>query len=315
MSFSSDVKKELAKNLPKARHCQIAEITAMISLCGKIRINEYDEYEIRIVTENELVANRFAHLIEQAFQSRPQLRVSRNVVQKRSRTLVVSIVNPQTAKRVLQATKLLNADGEIEEDVANLDSQVLRQSCCKRAYIRACFLSTGSMSNPESNYHFEIVCVDENKAKQIQNLLHSFDLDAKIVVRKKYFVVYIKEGALIVDVLNIMEAHVALMNMENVRIEKDVRNTINRRVNCELANITKTVNAASKQLDDIRYLQNSLGLGELSESLEQTARLRLEYPEASLKELGAMLDPPVGKSGVNHRLRKLSELAKDLRGC
>ena len=170
-------------------------------------------------------------------------------------------------------------------------------------------MTIGSMSDPSKSYHLELVCTNIYQARQLQELLQGFDLDAKIVQRKKYFVVYLKEGSNIVDFLNICEAHVALMNLENLRILKEVRNSINRRVNCETANIAKTVNAAARQLEDIRFLQEVTGFCELPPALRQMAEVRLEYPEATLKELGQYLDPPVGKSGVNHRLSKLSEIA------
>ena len=139
-------------------------------------------------------------------------------------------------------------------------------------------------------------------------------MDAKIVERKKHYVVYLKVGAQIVDILNVMEAHVALMNLENVRILKEMRNSVNRKVNCETANISKTVNAAVKQLEDIIYIKETEGLDQLPDNLKEMALLRLEHPEAPLKELGTYLDPPVGKSGVNHRLRKICEEAERLRG-
>ena len=138
-------------------------------------------------------------------------------------------------------------------------------------------------------------------------------MEAKIVKRKKYYVVYLKEGAGIVDLLNVMGAHLSLMNLENLRIEKEMRNSINRQVNCEAANITKTVNAANKQIEDILLLQKQYGLSNLPENLREMANVRLAYPESSLQELGGYLNPPVGKSGVNHRLRKLSELADKIR--
>lgn len=169
------------------------------------------------------------------------------------------------------------------------------------------------MSDPEKGYHLEFVCISEEQAKQLQEVLKDFELEAKIVIRKKYFVVYLKEGAGIVDLLNIMEAHVSLMNLENLRIVKEMRNSINRRVNCEAANITKTVNAATKQIEDIIYIRDYYGFENLSLPLREMAEVRLEYPEASLKELGQYLEPAVGKSGVNHRLRKLSELVHELR--
>ena len=142
------------------------------------------------------------------------------------------------------------------------------------------------------------------------DVIHSFGIEAKSILRKKYYVVYIKESESIVDLLNVMEAHVALMNLENLRILKGMRNSINRRVNCEAANITKTVNAASRQIEDILFLRDHYGFEKLPDNLRQMAQVRLEYPEATLKELGEYLDPPVGKSGVNHRLRSLSEIAE-----
>ena len=141
----------------------------------------------------------------------------------------------------------------------------------------------------------------------------SFGIDARIVLRKRYFVVYVKEGSQIVDLLNIMEAPVALMELENIRIVKEMRNTVNRKVNCETANINKTVNAAVKQMEDIKLVRQKIGFEQLNEGLAQVAELRMQYPEATLKELGMMLSPQVGKSGVNHRLRKLSAMADELR--
>lgn len=171
-------------------------------------------------------------------------------------------------------------------------------------------MCVGSMSAPEKGYHLEFVCSNEEKAVQLQEVIHGFGIEAKIVLRKKYYVVYIKESEAIVDLLNVMEAHVALMNLENLRILKEMRNSINRRVNCEAANISKTVNAASRQIEDILFLKDHYGFEKLPDNLRQMAQVRLEYPEATLKELGEYLDPPVGKSGVNHRLRSLSEIAE-----
>lgn len=190
---------------------------------------------------------------------------------------------------------------------------VIQQSCCRRAFIRGAFLASGSLSDPEKFYHFEIVCATEEKAKQLQGIIATFDLEAKIVKRKRYYIVYIKEGSQIVDILNVMEAPVALMELENIRILKDMRNSVNRQVNCETANINKTVSAAVKQIEDIEYIRDTIGLENLPENLEEIARERVERPEATLKELGEALDPPVGKSGVNHRLRKLCDIAEQLR--
>ena len=194
-----------------------------------------------------------------------------------------------------------------------LNHVLIQSLCCKRAFIRGAFLAAGSVSDPEKSYHFEIVCETEEKARRLQEMIGDFGVSAKITLRKKSFVLYVKEGSQIVDLLNVMEAHAALMDYENVRILKEMRNSVNRQVNCETANLGKTISAAVKQIEDIRYIQRNLGFAKLPENLAEMAELRLEQPEATLKELGEMLHPPVGKSGVNHRLRKLSVLAEELR--
>lgn len=218
----------------------------------------------------------------------------------------------ETVLKVLESVKMWDERTGSFRDTAVVDGLLIQQTCCRRAFIRGAFLAAGSMSNPNKAYHFEVVCHSLEQAIQLQNTMNSFDVEAKIVVRKKNQVVYVKEGAHIVDLLNVMEAHVALMNLENVRIVKEMRNSVNRQVNCETANISKTVNAAVRQIEDIMYIREKKGLESLPDNLKEIALLRLEYPDVSLKELGTYLDPPVGKSGVNHRLRRISEIAAEM---
>lgn len=313
MSFSKNVKEELAKQVSMARHCQIAEIAAIISLCGSISINEENQYFVKINTENLTVAKKYFMLIKETFNASPEILLRRNLNLKKSKVYTVVVRDSKVSLKILEAAKLLDEDGEIREILSLTDNLIIRNACCRRAFIRGAFLASGSMSEPAKTYHFEIVTTTMEKAEQIQSIICFFDIDAKIVVRKKYFVVYVKEGSQIVDLLNIMEAHVSLMELENVRILKEMRNSINRQVNCETANINKTVAAATKQIEDIQYIKDTIGFSKLSEGLEEIARLRLEHPDASLKELGTLLSPPIGKSGVNHRLRKLGEIADNLR--
>lgn len=202
---------------------------------------------------------------------------------------------------------------EIRQKSAQKSKGKPRKGDAAKGFLRDCFLKYGSMSNPEKGYHLEFACESEEDAQRIIAALSEFGIDAKTVVRKRYKVVYIKESEDIVELLNVLGAHVCLMNMENVRILKDMRNSINRQVNCETANISKTVNAAAKQLDDIRYVEAHYGLGNLDEKLKVAAEARLKYPDATLAELGASLEPPVGKSGMNHRLRRICEIADNLR--
>ena len=312
MSFSGNVKEELSEHWSSARHSQIAELAAILGLCGSIIINSRNEYRVKVHTENKAVARKVFTLIKKTFNIESDISIRRNI-QKQSVSYSVVVKQHQDALRVLQAVKLIDEHLDGFEEVRIVNPIVVQQTCCKRAFIRGAFLAAGSMSDPKKAYHFEIVCAAEPMAEQIRELMSSFSMDAKIVQRKKSYVVYLKEGSQIVDILNIMEAHVSLMELENVRILKEMRNTVNRKVNCETANLNKTVSAAVKQLEDITYLRDTIGLEKLSEGLEEVALARLSHPDASLKELGALLSPPVGKSGVNHRLRKLGDLAEKVR--
>ena len=303
MSFSSNIKEELSRNETGARHCKIAEIAGFLKFGGEV-IRENENYKIQIHTETVSAAKRFYTLVKDVFHIQANIQVGRSDFLKRSRNYTISVDKHPDCVLILKAVKL------IEPGAFGI---ILQNTCCKRAYIRGAFQAAGSMSDPEKNYHFEVVSTDEEIANQLKDVLNFFELDAKIVLRKKYYVVYMKEGSKIVDVLNVMEAHVALMELENVRILKEMRNKVNRRVNCETANIHKTVSAAVKQAEDIRYIDEQKGLRFLDQGLQDIAYLRLEHPEATLKELGSMLDPPVGKSGVNHRLKKISRMAEEMR--
>lgn len=313
MSFSSGVKEELSRQISPARHCRIAEIAAIISLCGKVQIDEEDRYQIKISTENAAVARKYFTLLKKTFNINTDILIRRNAYLKKNRTFVVAVSESGDARRVLLATKLLDEHGEVGENLSVVGNLVIQNPCCRRAFLRGAFLAAGSISDPEKFYHYEIASTARAKAEQLQSILATFDVEARIVQRKKYFVVYVKEGSQIVNLLNIMEAPVALMELENIRILKEMRGSVNRQVNCETANINKTVSAAVRQIEDISYIRETIGLEKLQESLYDIARLRLERPEATLKELGEALDPPVGKSGVNHRLKKLSILADELR--
>ena len=313
MSFSSEVKEELSEQIASGRHCRLAETAAILSLCGKIVITENDRYCVKIQTENLAVARKYFTLVEKTFNIEAVIHVRKNVYLKKSNVYRVEVPSHEDTVRILQATKFMSPEQEIADDLSVMSRLVIQKECCKRAFLRGTFLAAGSISDPEKGYHLEIVCSRPLQAQQILEILTEFEIEGRIVQRKKYYVVYIKEGAGISDFLNVVEAHVALMEFENSRIVREVRNTVNRRVNCETANITKTVTAAARQVDDILFLQQKYGFEKLPVSLRQMAEVRLEYPEEPLKELWMYLVPPVGKSGVKHRLRKLCELADAMR--
>lgn len=308
MSFSGMVKEELSRQISSARHCRLAEMAALLSACGRWEQGE----KLLIQTENAAVVRKCFTLLQKTFNIESGISIRENSHLKKGHVYSIELCSSSQIQAVLMGTKLsVNPiDGET---LIFCNTLITQQNCCKRAFIRGAFLASGSISDPEKGYHFEIVCPDEEKALQLRNMIRSFQIDAKIVLRKKSYVVYVKEGAQIVDILAVMEANVALMSLENIRILKEMRNSVNRKVNCETANINKTVNAAVKQIEDIQLIEKKLGFQSLNEGLAQVAELRLQYPEATLKELGLMLNPQVGKSGVNHRLRKLSEIAEELR--
>lgn len=314
MSFSKQVKEELLSTTGSARHCQLAELAAIFQFCGFIADAGNGRPAIGISTENKTISIKCFTLLKKTFNIYASVSVRRHNLKSQNFIYVLRIEDLKKAKEVLMALKLyddIKGSCEPPDSVAN--SVLLKNACCKRAYLRGAYLAVGSMSNPEKGYHFEFVCSKEEQAEKLLEVLRDFSIEAKEVLRKKYYVVYLKDGEAIVDLLNIMGAHVALMELENTRIVKEMRNSINRRVNCEAANITKTVNAAVKQVEDILYIQKRLGFEKLPDNLKQMAQLRLEHPDATLKELSELSDPPVGKSGVNHRLRKLSELAERLK--
>lgn len=304
MSFSVDVKSELVGLIDAKRHCQLAELAAILSAEARFEIRQ-GKSALVFQSENAFLSQKYQALLQRVF-----LIEAAEAADQLSH--IIRLEQSEQLRNMLMALKIMDVTGHIVHPNLDADGLLLQQSCCKRAFIRGAFLAYGSISNPEKSYHFEIVCVSEDKAKILQKLLCDFDLDAKIVQRKKHFVVYLKEGAQIVDVLNIMGAHIALMNLENLRIVKEMRNSVNRKVNCETANINKIVNASVRQIEAIKYIQAQNGWDELPENLQEMARVRLEYPDASLLELGELCEPAVGKSGVNHRLRKLCELAEKM---
>lgn len=311
MSFSGDVKKELLALEAQARHCQLAELAALLSGAGSIH-RKNGQLHVALMTENEQLAYRYVKLLAQTGGITAQVRQANSVQQKNKISYIADLTEQEQVRKLFFMQKIMSQDGQIREHMTLADRRLLQKSCCRRAFLRGAFLAAGSMSNPKKSYHFEIVCSERAKAEQLQELFFSFDLEAKIVSRKNHEIVYLKEGAQIVDALNVMGAHTSLMDLENVRIMKEMRNDINRRVNCETANIHKTVNAAYRQQEAIRYLEKKGIWKELPRQLQEMAELRMEYPEATIQELGTLCSPPVGKSGVNHRLRKLESIAEQM---
>ena len=313
MSFSSKVKSELARNVSEDRNFCIAELLGMIHMAGTVMVHPQGKISLRLLTENAAVARKYFTLLKKTFSINAEIMMRKNKHLKKNQMYYVIVSEARGAKKILEAMglRLEEIGNLIKDEVVFLE--IMSTEFYKRAYLKGAFLGGGSVSDPEKNYHLEFVCDDLETAQRIQKTINTFELQAKMIHRKKNYVVYLKEGDQIVTLLNLIEAHIALLDFENVRIYKEVRNNVNRIVNCETANLNKTVSASLRQIENIEYIREHLGFEDLPHNLREMAAVRLEYPDASLKELGEMLYPPVGKSGVNHRLRKLDELAEKLK--
>lgn len=302
MSFSSKVKNEICRIDDMKACCRHTEIIAILKTGGKIG-HSY----IGFVTENAGLARRIFRLIKSVYQTNPEVKITRNQRLRKNHTYIVALREPADVDRVLNDLK--SDSGDINR--ISLDS--LKHNCCKRAYLRGAFLASGSVSDPEKMYHLEILTHNADYADDLRDLLNYFDLDAKVIERKSSYVVYLKEGDHITEFFTLIGASKALFDIENVRIFKGIRNKVNRKVNCETANLNKTVTAAMRQCNDIQLIKDSIGISRIPINLKEIARLRLKYRQANLRELGTMLSPPIGKSGVSHRLKKLREIAEKLR--
>ncbi|GAA0078993.1 DNA-binding protein WhiA [Clostridium sp. CTA-5] len=312
MSFSSKVKGEICRYSDMSKEEALAEISAIMKVSGTIAFSG-SGLSFKMTTENPSSARLIFTLLKEHFDIHSKLMVKKSNSLKKNNIYMVVISADMGVKELLHETGILkeidgvmNLDYRINQDMVKTEEE-------KRAYIRGAFIGGGSISNPERTYHLEFVTHSEEYAIDLKDLINTFNLNSKVIQRKSSFIIYIKEGEQIVDLLNIIGAHTSLLELENIRIMKEMRNNVNRLVNCETANLSKTVNAAVRQVESIRLIQNKIGLQRLPKNLREVAELRLNYPEESLKELGEMLDPPVGKSGINHRLRKIEKIAEELR--
>ena len=310
MSFSHDVKDELARVEVPSRCCQIAELAGLVRMDGTILIGSHKRIQLELVTENAAVARMAFKGLKKLFQVETEITVQRRNRLKKNNVYIVRMPNQEKIHEVLNVLGLTK-DGLMYNP--GINERLVRKECCKRSYLRGVFLGAGSLSDPENSYHLEIVTNSEEYSGALVQLMNSFGLDPHISSRKNNLVVYLKDSEQIVDYLNIIGAHRALLELENIRIQKEMRNQVNRLVNCETANMNKTIDAAYHQMQNIELIARIMGFEKLSPQLRAVAEARLENPEVSLKELGQLMDPPLGKSGINHRMRKLEEIADELR--
>ena len=312
MSFSAKVKGEIGRVTDTTKSEALAEMSAIMKVSGTIAFSGKG-LAFKIVTENPSSARVIFTLLKKFFNIHSKLMVKKSGSLKKNNIYMVVIDEEMGVRHLLSDTGILkDIDGVMTIDYG-IEKEMVSTDKEKRAYIRGAFLGGGSISNPEKTYHLEFVTHSEDYAEDLCNLINTYGLKAKVIKRKNSFIIYIKEVEQIIDLLTIMGAHTCLLELENIRIVKEMRNNVNRLVNCETANLSKTVNAAVRQVESIKFIQMEIGLKRLPKNLREIAELRLKHPDESLKELGEMLEPPVGKSGVNHRLRKIEKIASELK--
>ena len=313
MSFSADTKNELAHVEPEKKCCMLAEIAGFIRMCGSIRLAGGGKFEIVTATEHPAVARHYKRMLKEYFGIDAELAVGQGSGLKKGRSYHLSIGPENLSEQILRETGILMVKEGMNYISDGIYDGLIRTKCCRKACLRGIFLASGTITDPEKSYHLEFSCSSQILAGDVKKLINSFvDLHAKVSARKKNYAVYVKEAEQIIDILAIMGAHSQIFAFEDVRITKEIRNKANRINNCDNANIDKTLKAAEKQLSWIHKIQETKGLAFLPDKLREVAVLRLENPEATLQELADMMDPPMKKSGLNNRFRKIEELAGKL---
>jgi cell division protein WhiA len=289
--------------------CAKAELSALIRMNGSLTFSNR-LLIVNVQTENAAIARRIYVLLKKLYDAEVELLVRKKMKLKKNNVYIVRL--RKNAKEMLEDLMILQ-EGFIF--LKGINQTLLQKKCCKRSYLRGAFLASGSVNNPEtSSYHLEISSLDKEHNDALCELMNDFDLNSRTLERKNGFITYLKEAEKITEFLNIIGAHSALLRFEDVRIVRDMRNSVNRLVNCETANLNKTIGAALRQVENIRYIEETVGLEILSDKLREIAELRVAHQDVTLKELGELVSGvPISKSGINHRLRKIDEIAEKIR--
>lgn len=318
MSFASETKNELAHVEPEKKCCQLAEIAGFLRVAGSLRLVGGGKLRIVITTENPAIARHYKKLIQDYFGIETRLEIGESSVvgkSKNGRHYAYSItIDPENlSEQILRETGILLVKEGNNYISDGIYSGVVKTKCCRKAYLRGLFMGNGTMSDPEKGYHLEFVCHSEALANDLKKMINSFvDLSAKVTKRGNFYIVYMKKADYIRDTLAIMGASGQVFSMEETRIKKSMISDAKRISNCDTANLDRSVDAAMRQLAAIHKIEEKRGLLWLPEKLQEVARLRVENPYISISALGELCDPPMKKSGINNRLKKIEELAARL---
>lgn len=318
MSFASETKNELARIESEKKCCQLAEISGFLRVAGSLRLAGGGKFRIVITTENPAIARHYKKLIQEYFGIETRLEIGEGTAVGKSRSsrhyaYSITIDPENLSEQILRETGILLIKEGNNYISDGIYSGIIKTKCCRKAYLRGLFMGTGTMSDPEKSYHLEFVCHSETLANDLKKMINSFvDLSAKVARRGNSYIVYMKKADYIRDTLAIMGASSQVFSMEETRIKKSMISDAKRIANCDTANLDRSVDAAMRQLDAIRKIEETRGLAWLPEKLQEVARLRVENPYISISALGDLCDPPLKKSGINNRLKKIEELAAKL---
>ena len=307
MSFTAEVKDELSRIEPKRACCLKAELAALVRIEGTLHISGPGRYRLEIATETAPVARAVIKLLHGVYALKTELTVRRSVLHKTNNYLITVPSQPKLAG-ALDELGILGEHGFS----LGISPSLVKKDHCAIAYLRGAFLGGGFVADPHGDFHFELTAETEQLAEDLVSLMARFEIEARLAKRRGTYAVYLKGAEPIVTFLALVGAHRALLRTEDVRIVKSLRNDVNRLVNAEIANQQKASDAALGQIGAINALAASQGLDNLPPALRELAELRLANPEVSLRELGELADPPLTKSAVYHRVRRIEELAEEM---
>ncbi len=310
MSFATETKKELTSKHPDKTCCKLAEIAGFIRVSGSIRLKGNGSFVIVLTTERPDIAGYYIKAIQDYFGIRTSLEVKTGSGIKKNRQCKVTIDPDNKSDQILREIGILQVKGGYNTLTDGIFDSIIRKKCCKKAFLRGMFMGAGSINDPSKGYHLEIVCNRERLAKDLKRMINTFDdLSVKISKRKDKYVVYMTNFNYIADTLALIGAHGQLFKLEDRKIQNEVKSRATRMVNCDNANIDRAANASDKQIEAIKKVDKLYGIDKLPPQLKELAELRLLNPDANMTQLGEMMSPALGKSGVYKRMNKIIKMA------
>ena len=310
MSFSSEIKDEVAKIKVEDYKIILSELAGITPMCGILNFKN-NKISMEYITENAPVARRIFTFLRRSFGFDVEVKNVRSTQLKKN-VFIIYISQDESCRLLLDELKYIKGASVFIINYAPTD--LIKTSNEKKAYIRGAFMGSGSITDPKKGYHLEFVSENESNAYFLRDTINEFGLKSKVIMRKEKYIIYIKDSEQISDFLSLIGAYNSVLNYENVRVIKEMRNNVNRIVNCETANLNKTVKSSYDQVEDIKLIEREIGIGDLGEDLKAIAKIRLENRSMSLNDIANSLEPKLSKSTVNYRFKKLRRIANKLRG-